>query len=43
MDSWSLNIKAHEVSSGADAVKLVIDYTEAGAAVSNPAFLLFVD
>jgi len=44
MDSWVLDIKAHEVSSGADAVKLVIDYTEAseGAATSE-AFLLFVD
>ena len=43
MDSWIMYIKAHALSSGADAVKLVIDYTEAGAAVSNPAFLLFVD
>jgi len=45
MDSWWLNIKAHEVSSGADAVKLVIDYTEAGggATATPEAFLLFVD
>jgi len=44
MDSWEMRIKAHEVSSGADAPKLVIDYTAAGGgAVSNPAFLLFID
>jgi len=49
MDSWGLRMKAHEVSSGADAVKLVIDYTAAAAAaVADPdlpgaAFLMFVD
>lgn len=49
MDSWEFRIKAHEVSSGADAPKLVIDYTAAAAAaVAEPdlpgaAFLMFVD
>ena len=45
MDSWALRIKSHEVSSGADAVKLVIDYTAeaAGATATPAAFLLFVD
>ena len=45
MDSWALRIKAHEVSSGADAVKLVIDYTAeaAGATATPAAFLLFLD
>ena len=49
MDSWEMRIKAHEVSSGADAPKLVIDYTAAAAAaVAEPdlpgaAFLMFVD
>jgi len=43
MDTWEMQVKAHEVSSGADAVKLVIDYTEAAGATSNPAFLLFLD
>jgi len=45
MDSWIMYIKAHELSSGADAVKLVIDYTEAGggATATPEAFLLFLD
>jgi hypothetical protein len=43
MDAWEMRVKAHEVSSGADAPKLVIDYTEAAGATSNPAFLLFLD
>jgi hypothetical protein len=49
MESWEFRIKAHEVSSGADAPKLVIDYTAAAAAaVAEPdlpsaAFLMFVD
>ena len=49
MDSWEFRIKAHEVSSGADAPKLVIDYTAAAAAVvaepdlPGAAFLMFVD
>ena len=43
MSSWVMNIKAHTSGDGSDAVKLVIDYTEASSAVSNPAFLLFMD
>jgi hypothetical protein len=45
MDSWVMNIRTHDASSGANAVKLVIDYTAAAAGpTDNPAaFLLFVD
>ena len=42
MSSWEMRIRAYDDDS-AKAVKLVVDYTEAGAAVSNPAFLLFMD
>lgn len=46
MDAWEMQIKAHEVSSGADAVKLVIDYTAAAPsapAQNGSAFMLFLD
>jgi len=49
MSQYELQIKAHEVSSGADAVKLVVTYTAAAAAVvaepdlPGAAFLMFVD
>ena len=47
MDSWEFRIKAHEVSSGADAPKLVIDYTAvappAAATQNGSAFMLFLD
>jgi len=46
MDAWEMQVKAHEVSSGADAPKLVIDYTAAApsaAAQNGSAFMLFLD
>jgi hypothetical protein len=45
MDAWELQAKAHEVSAGADAVKLVVDYTAAAAATTQngSAFMLFLD
>jgi len=43
MDAWELQIKAHEVSSGADAPKLVIEYTADAAAQTGKNFLLFLD
>ena len=45
MDSWVMNIRTHDAASGANAVKLVIDYTAAaaGATATPAAFLLFLD
>ena len=44
MSDWVFRMKAHDAGDGSNAVKLVIDYTAAGGgAVSNPAFLLFID
>ena len=47
MDAWEMQVKAHEVSAGADAPKLVIDYTAvtppAAATQNGSAFMLFLD
>jgi hypothetical protein len=44
MDAWEMQVKAHEVSSGADAPKLVIDYTaDEPTAQTGKAFLMFLD
>jgi len=47
MDAWEMQVKTHEVSAGADAVKLVVDYTAvtppAAATQNGSAFMLFLD